>query len=772
MIRQRALAWAAVLALVVALQMASLPIRPLPVIAASVAQDSPDADAGQPVELAVVALHCAAAPAAEALTSFFATGAAPAGCAPAVGVSIAVVENGTPLSGSPFTTDTSGTLGVRIGLGSVVTLREDPRSLPAGYEPLTREANGVPYANPVQLGSAEAGTAALFVNVPATLAATLNQGTPAEKAGEPVDLAVAVTPNRTGCDPAYPDERTCIPPGSPLDAPCSITAERNFTVLSPDPRGLDADGDGIGCEPISSGGGAAVTLYAGNDSRPVPLVSNGNLSAPISNGDLAVAANPDRIDDGVWVLPPDRNRTDNWLVHRDRNRADDWLVQSDRSNNNSVAIVSNFVIIGNGLWRWDDHHQRDNRFWLKHITIGNFTIARSSNGSLAIVSNSVFISNGFRTWFGRQEDNRLGLNRIVIGNLTIARSGNGSLAIVSNPVLVGNGLWTWGGHQEDNWLAPGRTPRADAPDAELIAINGGESAIESPPNTLEQADNSEQPTLALNNALSVALPDDSVAQPSDASVEPSPDTAISAPPSDDAVTAPPSDPAIESPPSDTAVQPAPDTDVAPAPSDNTVAPPPDDGYVAPAPSDSYVAPSSDNSVQPPPPDDAMAPPADFVQPPDTAVAPPPDAAIAPPSDGYVEPPPSDIGAPEPVNIAPEPVNVVPGVDPDNVMPDPIIVGPSAGDSGTGDFVTIAPDPVDVAPSNGVPDLGIVPGGGDFGSGAPDPVSVAPGNSDFGVDPGSGDPGNVVPNPGNVAPDPIGVSPDNGDSGTELEGENG
>jgi hypothetical protein len=56
---------------------------------------------------------------------------------------------------------------------------------------------------------------------------------------------------RIGCDPAYPDERTCIPPGLPLDQPCAITDERNFTVLPPDPRGLDADGDGVGCEPLS-----------------------------------------------------------------------------------------------------------------------------------------------------------------------------------------------------------------------------------------------------------------------------------------------------------------------------------------------------------------------------------------------------------------------------------------------------------------------------------------------------------------------------------------
>jgi hypothetical protein len=59
-------------------------------------------------------------------------------------------------------------------------------------------------------------------------------------------------PARTGCDPAYPDERTCIPPGPPFDQGCAITDERRFTVIAPDPQGLDHDGDGIGCEPIGN----------------------------------------------------------------------------------------------------------------------------------------------------------------------------------------------------------------------------------------------------------------------------------------------------------------------------------------------------------------------------------------------------------------------------------------------------------------------------------------------------------------------------------------
>lgn len=57
---------------------------------------------------------------------------------------------------------------------------------------------------------------------------------------------------RPGCDPAYPDQNTCIPPGPPFDQGCKITEQRRFTVLPPDPQHLDADGDGIGCEPVKS----------------------------------------------------------------------------------------------------------------------------------------------------------------------------------------------------------------------------------------------------------------------------------------------------------------------------------------------------------------------------------------------------------------------------------------------------------------------------------------------------------------------------------------
>jgi ribose 1,5-bisphosphokinase PhnN len=222
-------------------------------VPAALAQATPVAEVA---DLVVVALHCAEAPEAESLTAFFAVGELPPGCAPAAGVAVNIEADGVGLPNSPFTTDTAGGLVVPVGLGSSLEVREDPASLPPGYEPLAQEANGVPYANPVQLDEAVAGAAVLFVNVPAAPAAAPTSSaetvTP-EATATPVPTTPAPepTPDRTGCDPAYPDERTCIPPGPPLDPPCSITDERSFTVLPPDPRGLDADGNGIGCEPIT-----------------------------------------------------------------------------------------------------------------------------------------------------------------------------------------------------------------------------------------------------------------------------------------------------------------------------------------------------------------------------------------------------------------------------------------------------------------------------------------------------------------------------------------
>lgn len=50
---------------------------------------------------------------------------------------------------------------------------------------------------------------------------------------------------RAGCEPAYPD--VCIPP-TPPDLDCADIADRDFTVLAPDPHNFDGGGDGRGCE--------------------------------------------------------------------------------------------------------------------------------------------------------------------------------------------------------------------------------------------------------------------------------------------------------------------------------------------------------------------------------------------------------------------------------------------------------------------------------------------------------------------------------------------
>ena len=62
-----------------------------------------------------------------------------------------------------------------------------------------------------------------------------------------VPLVPQPTPAPVGnCDPSYPT--VCIPPGPP-DLNCGDISFGSFTVLPPDPHGLDGnDGDGIGCE--------------------------------------------------------------------------------------------------------------------------------------------------------------------------------------------------------------------------------------------------------------------------------------------------------------------------------------------------------------------------------------------------------------------------------------------------------------------------------------------------------------------------------------------
>jgi hypothetical protein len=120
---------------------------------------------------------------------------------------------------------------------------ETPVSLPRSVTSLPRVIAALPTVTPPEDSAApRAGYAA--ASLPALEPLRTVTSLPTVMPLEPKE------PKRTGCDPAYPEERTCIPPGPPFDQGCAITSERRFEVLPPDPQGLDHDGDGIGCEPI------------------------------------------------------------------------------------------------------------------------------------------------------------------------------------------------------------------------------------------------------------------------------------------------------------------------------------------------------------------------------------------------------------------------------------------------------------------------------------------------------------------------------------------
>jgi hypothetical protein len=761
---------------------------PAPVAAAlAQAEDTSNANAEEPVDLAVLALHCADAPAEDALAALFATGTPPTGCAPAVGVAVAVEEDNEQLSGSPFRTDVDGTLAIRIGVGSEVTVKEDPKSLPSGYVPLTQEANGVPYANPVQLDSAVAGAAVLFVSVPSSVAAKLGQGTSTVDAGDANQLAHAITRDRTACDPAYPDERTCITPGLPLAEPCSITDQRNFTVLSPDPRGLDTNGNGIGCEPISPNGG---TVNHGGGFNLYTSSTNLRRAYPARTGDLAVAASHVDSGDGVWVLPPQGSRADTWFVHRDRNSAGLWSVAPGRNSTSNLAVVSNPVFIGNGHWTWPNRHDKEDwfwrsrnhagiRFWPSSIRVGNLTIAASGSGNVAVASNPIVISNGVWVWpNGSHSDAWRWRNHISVSNLTIARSGTGNLAIVSNPIVISHGLWfvSPDHSHKDDWILRGDRSRtddrpvdagsvgADVSDVELLTINGGlvepspaasiepssESSGQPPADSVQPSGDGKIAALTINDGPAV--------EPSvDGSLELPSNTGGGLP--TDANAGPPSD-VIVAPPADAAGSPdsaAPDAGYvdpgvdAGYPAQQSV----DPGYVAPDPG--YAEPAVDPSIDP-----------GYVAPDPGYVA--SDPGYTPPEPNYVDPGYVDpgIAAPGPSNEVPDPVYIAPEPNykqPEQVYtqePTSIDPGTLAQDSGM-NLGNVAPDPgnyVDPNAGFGNVDLGIDPGYVDPGNGGADSNYVAPG-------PGAG--------PANVAPDPsfdAGVGPSNVDLGGDPGGNSG
>jgi predicted ester cyclase len=107
-------------------------------------------------------------------------------------VAIAVEENGNPVPGSPFTTDAEGRVAISVALDSLVVVTEDSETVPRGYVPLTEEASGVAYANPVQLDPVTEGYqwGLIFVNVPSTSRPTAE---PASAGEAPASLEVINT---------------------------------------------------------------------------------------------------------------------------------------------------------------------------------------------------------------------------------------------------------------------------------------------------------------------------------------------------------------------------------------------------------------------------------------------------------------------------------------------------------------------------------------------------------------------------------------------------
>ncbi len=727
-------------------------------VATELAQAAPAGAVGEPTDLAVVALQCAAAPAAETLTSFFTTGMPPSGCAPAAGVGVAIIENEQPLSGSPFTTDADGALSVPVGLGASVSVKEDPKSLPTGYEPLTHMANGVPYANPVKLDSATAGAAVLFVNVPASVAAMAASDTLAVGSGGATNLAHAVTQDRAGCDPAYPDARTCIAPGRPLAAPCSITDQRNFTVLAPDPRGLDADHDGIGCEPISPRGGTVARNASVNHPSSASTMRR---AAPAGVSGVTVAANRARSDAVVRDSHPESNRVNTVVVQRDRGSTGLWFAAPSRAGAGNVAIVSNPVFIANGAWGWPDRFNRDDWLWRgRHpgqdgvrfppgaINVGNVTVAGSGSGNVAIVSNPVFISNGVWAWPDRSHGddwrwrNRVGNgagfwpNQFNMGNVTVAGSGNGNIAIVSNPVFISSGVWHWpdhmnaGGwlwnHGQNNgqWRWPnhfgngvwGRSGIISVGNL-VIARSGGNIAIVSNPVVIIASGLWYVPPARNHDADWFDHGDhghaDAHLMQSGSAQSDRSDVAAQAMNDGGASDAPPSEIALLSASTQPTLMVNGGLAVAPAPADS-------------------LQPSGSAAVELPTEDDQAASGGDVALPSADTIESPGDGTVATPLD-TAAPAQADAGAPVASYVAPDPGYVAP--DPGYAAPDPA-VDPAYVDSGY-----VEPSYVEQEPS-------YVDAGADPGYAAPEPSYVEPSY----VEPTYVDAGNV--DVGYVAPDPV------------------
>jgi hypothetical protein len=136
--------------------------------------------------------------------------------------------------------------------GAAVDRQESSASLPFAPEPAVADVAAAEEAidSPPRTTTTTVPQVSPTLAPPPTPAAELFMSSRFDPWTGIASLPTVTVRRSSACDSAYPEERTCIPPGPPFDQGCAITSERLFEVLPPDPQRLDHDGDGIGCEPV------------------------------------------------------------------------------------------------------------------------------------------------------------------------------------------------------------------------------------------------------------------------------------------------------------------------------------------------------------------------------------------------------------------------------------------------------------------------------------------------------------------------------------------
>jgi hypothetical protein len=207
--------------------------------------------------------------------------------------------------------------------------------------------------------------------------------------------------------------------------------------------------------------------------------------ASSGSGGVAISENTMLIRPGLWFWPSDRLRADDW-PWGERGRFTDWFQH------------------GNGLWLWPGR-----------IGIANLAAARSGNGSLAVVTNVVQIGRGL--WqvplghagigTGDWRWPRNSGSGIWVLSSAVARSSSGTLAISSHAVRIDTGIWLLpsGRDPGHTWLGQGERFHVDAASIDTHGDNA-DSAIASPSGKLEPVANAEAPASNTGEETVAAAP--------------------------------------------------------------------------------------------------------------------------------------------------------------------------------------------------------------------------------------------------------------------------